>query len=170
MLKVYSKHTIMLMVRLPQADISLPISSAEDVFSLQALLDMYTIQRELGHLENIRIGLVGDLANGRTARSLAFLLSMYKGIKMYFVAPDVVRMKDDIKSFFRSRVRSTQNLFRPHGTATWTLCAFSVALPFQAGHPQMMLLGRLKLPQYTRPCMHGGGNGKISQLSTSPAH
>ena len=74
--------------------------------SLQALLDMYTIQRELGHLENIRIGLVGDLANGRTARSLAFLLSMYKGIKMYFVAPDVVRMKDDIKSFFRSRVRS----------------------------------------------------------------
>lgn len=71
---------------------------------MQALLDMYTIQREIGHLENIRIGLVGDLANGRTARSLAFLLSMYKGVKMYFVAPDVVRMKDDIKSFFRSRV------------------------------------------------------------------
>ena len=74
---------------------------------------MYTIQRELGHLENIRIGLVGDLANGRTARSLAFLLSMYKGVKMYFVAPDVVRMKDDIKSFFRSRVRRYRCLPHP---------------------------------------------------------
>ncbi len=77
---------------------------------MQALLDMYTIQREIGHLENIRIGLVGDLANGRTARSLAFLLSMYKGVKMYFVAPDVVRMKDDIKSFFRSRVCGIHSL------------------------------------------------------------
>ncbi|KAG0606789.1 hypothetical protein M758_9G167700 [Ceratodon purpureus] len=63
----------------------------------QALLDMYTIQRELGHLDNIRVGLVGDLANGRTVRSLAYLLAKYDGVKIYFVAPDVVKMKDDIK-------------------------------------------------------------------------
>lgn len=54
---------------------------------------MYTIQREIGRLDNLRIGLVGDLANGRTVRSLAYLLSMYEGIKFYFVAPDVVRMQ-----------------------------------------------------------------------------
>ena len=60
---------------------------------LQALLDVYTIQRELGRLDNLRIGLVGDLANGRTVRSLAYLLSMYSGIKFFFVAPDVVRMQ-----------------------------------------------------------------------------
>lgn len=47
---------------------------------VQALLDVYTIQREVGRLENIRIGLVGDLANGRTVRSLAYLLSMYPGM------------------------------------------------------------------------------------------
>ena len=64
---------------------------------------MYTIQREIGHLDNVRIGLVGDLANGRTARSLAYLLSMYKGVKVYFVAPEVVRMGDDIKEFLTSR-------------------------------------------------------------------
>lgn len=29
-------------------------------------------------------------ANGRTVRSLAYMLSMYKGVKIYFVAPDVV--------------------------------------------------------------------------------
>ena len=60
---------------------------------LQALLDVYTIQREVGRLDNLRVGLVGDLANGRTARSLAYLLSMYNGIKFYFVAPNVVRMQ-----------------------------------------------------------------------------
>lgn len=64
---------------------------------------MYTIQRELGRLEGVRIGLVGDLANGRTARSLAYLLSMYPGVRISFVAPEVVRMKDDIKEFLNSR-------------------------------------------------------------------
>ena len=64
---------------------------------------MYTIQQEVGHLDNLKIGLVGDLANGRTVRSLAYLLSMYNGVKMYFVAPDVVRMKDDIKEFLTGR-------------------------------------------------------------------
>jgi Aspartate/ornithine carbamoyltransferase, Asp/Orn binding domain len=66
---------------------------------LQALLDVYTIKREIGRLENFSIGLVGDLANGRTVRSLAYLLSMYPGVKMYFVAPEVVRMKEDIKDY-----------------------------------------------------------------------
>ncbi len=58
--------------------------------TLQALLDVYTIQREIGRLERFNIGLVGDLANGRTVRSLAYVLSMYSNVKMYFVAPDVV--------------------------------------------------------------------------------
>lgn len=65
---------------------------------MQALLDVYTIQREIGRLDNLRIGLVGDLANGRTVRSLAYLLSMYEGIKFYFVAPDVVRMQARLRS------------------------------------------------------------------------
>lgn len=66
---------------------------------LQALLDVYTIKREIGRLENFSIGLVGDLANGRTVRSLAYLLAMYPGVKMYFVAPQVVAMKADIKEY-----------------------------------------------------------------------
>lgn len=35
----------------------------------------------------------------RTVRSLAYMLSMYPGVKMYFVAPEVVRMKEDIKEY-----------------------------------------------------------------------
>jgi len=69
----------------------------------QALLDVYTIKRELARLENLTVALVGDLANGRTARSLAYLLSMYKGVKLVFVAPPVVAMGEDIKDFLTSR-------------------------------------------------------------------
>ena len=65
----------------------------------QALLDVYTIQKEIGRLDGIHVALVGDLANGRTARSLAYLLTKYEGVKLYFVAPNVVRMRDDIKAY-----------------------------------------------------------------------
>ena len=65
----------------------------------QALLDVYTIQKEIGRLDGIRVALVGDLANGRTARSLAYLSTKYEDVKLYFVAPDMVRMKDDIKAY-----------------------------------------------------------------------
>ena len=65
----------------------------------QALLDVYTIQKEIGRLDGIRVALVGDLANGRTARSLAYLLTKYEDVKLYFIAPDMVRMKDDIKAY-----------------------------------------------------------------------
>ena len=41
--------------------------------------------------------MVGDLANGRTVRSLCMCLSMYPGVEVFFVAPDVVRMRDDVK-------------------------------------------------------------------------
>ena len=84
---------------------SVPIINAGDgpgQHPTQALLDVYTIQREIGRLENFSIGMVGDLANGRTVRSLAYVLSMYDNVKMYFVAPDVVRMKPDILEYLSS--------------------------------------------------------------------
>ena len=40
---------------------------------------------------------MGDLANGRTARSLAYILSKFRNVKLYFVAPDVARINEDIK-------------------------------------------------------------------------
>jgi len=67
----------------------------------QALLDIYTIQRELGRIEGLKIAMVGDLANGRTVRSLSYLLAKFKDISIYFVAPPEVRMKDDIKDYLK---------------------------------------------------------------------
>src|SRR6516165_11848732 len=69
----------------------------------QALLDLYTIQKEIGEVDGLRIAMVGDLANGRTVRSLAYLLTKFQGIRIYFVAPLLLRMKDDILAYLRKR-------------------------------------------------------------------
>ncbi len=63
----------------------------------QSLLDLYTIQKELGSIDGITVAMVGDLANGRTARSLSYLLAKYKGVRIIFVSPPNVRMGNDIK-------------------------------------------------------------------------
>ncbi len=44
----------------------------------QALLDLYTIKKELGAIDGITIGLIGDLRYGRTVHSLAYALAKYK--------------------------------------------------------------------------------------------
>ncbi len=67
----------------------------------QALLDLYTIRKEIGAIDGLKIAMVGDLAQGRTARSLAYLLSRYEGVKMYFVAPPLLKMRDDILDHLR---------------------------------------------------------------------
>jgi aspartate carbamoyltransferase catalytic subunit len=63
----------------------------------QSLLDLYTIRDELGRLDGVRVAIVGDLANGRTARSLAYLLSKFRDVELWFVAPPRVGMGRDIK-------------------------------------------------------------------------
>jgi len=65
----------------------------------QALLDLYTIYRELGRVENFTISMVGDLANGRTIRSLAYLIGKFKGVKIIFVSPPNLKVGDDIKEY-----------------------------------------------------------------------
>jgi aspartate carbamoyltransferase catalytic subunit len=65
----------------------------------QSLLDIYTVQDELGRIDGVRVAMVGDLANGRTARSLAYLLSKYRDVELWFVAPPQVAMGRDIKDY-----------------------------------------------------------------------
>ncbi len=67
----------------------------------QALLDVYTIQKEIGRLDGLTVALVGDLANGRTVRSLCYLLTRFRDVRFLFVAPPGAGMKDDIKAHLR---------------------------------------------------------------------
>jgi len=68
----------------------------------QALLDLYTIQRELGRLDGLKIAMVGDLKNGRTVHSLTRLLSRYN-VDFYFVSPDILRMPAETVSEVQAR-------------------------------------------------------------------
>jgi aspartate carbamoyltransferase catalytic subunit len=62
----------------------------------QALLDLYTIYRERRALDGLTIAIVGELDRGRTARSLAYLLSKFDRVKIHFVSPPEVQMSRDI--------------------------------------------------------------------------
>lgn len=68
----------------------------------QALLDIYTIRKELGTLKNLTVSLVGDLKYGRTVHALVELLSLF-GAKLYFVSPDSLRMPEEITSHLRGK-------------------------------------------------------------------
>jgi len=63
----------------------------------QALLDVYTIWKEVGKLENIHVAVVGDLLRGRTCDSLVYLLSKFKGTHFSFVSPENCNVKESLK-------------------------------------------------------------------------
>ncbi len=69
----------------------------------QALLDLYTIQRELGKIDGIHIAFVGDLKHGRTIRSLSYLLGNFSDIIIDFVSPEGLRVGEDIKRYLTER-------------------------------------------------------------------
>jgi len=61
----------------------------------QALLDIFTIKKEVGRIDNFSIAMIGDLKYGRTVHSLAYLLESRKGVKIYFVSPKVLRLPEE---------------------------------------------------------------------------
>ncbi len=68
----------------------------------QALLDLYTLQKELTHfgksIDGLHITLMGDLKYGRTVHSLSKLLSLYKDIHFNLIAPDALALPDSVLS------------------------------------------------------------------------
>jgi aspartate carbamoyltransferase catalytic subunit len=69
----------------------------------QALLDWFTLRQEFGAVDGLRIALVGDLAYGRAARSLAMLLALATDVSLVFVAPPVTPMGADVKAYLDAR-------------------------------------------------------------------
>jgi aspartate carbamoyltransferase catalytic subunit len=78
---------------------SVPIINAGDgahEHPTQALLDLFTIQEELGRIDNLTIALVGDLRYGRAPRSLAMLMTRTRGCRLILVAPAGIEMSGDV--------------------------------------------------------------------------
>ena len=67
----------------------------------QALLDLYTIWKEIGKIDKIKIAMIGDLKYGRTIRSLCYLLGKFQNIKIIFVSPKHLSVGDDIKEYLK---------------------------------------------------------------------
>ena len=79
--------------------VDIPVINAGDgagQHPTQTLLDLYTIKKEIGHIDNIKIALIGDLKYGRTVHSLANALTLYDNVELYFVSPDKLKMPQEI--------------------------------------------------------------------------
>lgn len=97
--------------------VSIPVINAGDgtgQHPTQALLDIYTIYKELGSLNHLVISMVGDLKNGRTVHALVELLSLYQS-RLYFVSPSSLRMPEEITSHLRQKgiqVEETEDMLK----------------------------------------------------------
>ena len=63
----------------------------------QTLTDLLTILNVKGRLDNMTIGLCGDLKFGRTVHSLVRALSRYEGVNFIFISPEELKVPDYIK-------------------------------------------------------------------------
>jgi len=69
----------------------------------QAFTDLYTIRREKGTIDGLKVAVVGDLRYGRTVHSLAYALAMYK-IELYLVSPEILRMRKDMLQTIKDKI------------------------------------------------------------------
>ncbi len=74
----------------------------------QALIDLYTIQKEKHQIDNLKIALIGDLRYGRTVHSLAHALSNYN-VELFLVAPEMLQMQQDILKDVKTKITVTEN-------------------------------------------------------------
>lgn len=95
----FAERIAWMMAQTPRPIPILNAGSGADQHPTQALLDVYTLLRsfeKIGGIDRKSVVFVGDLARGRTVRSLAWLLSLFDGVKLYFVAPEQLQIGQDI--------------------------------------------------------------------------
>ena len=79
---------------------TIPVINAGDgghFHPTQTLADLLTISREMGRLNNLTIGLCGDLKYGRTVHSLIEAMSRYEGIKFVLISPKELQLPSYIR-------------------------------------------------------------------------
>lgn len=84
---------------------SVPVVNAGDGANQhpsQTLLDLYSILKTQGRLDNLKINMVGDLKYGRTTHSLLQAMSHFSP-EFVFTAPDELKMPDEYKSFLDAK-------------------------------------------------------------------
>jgi aspartate carbamoyltransferase catalytic subunit len=69
----------------------------------QAFMDLYTVQKEKGKIDELKIALVGDLRYGRTVHSLAYALSLYN-IELFLISPESLRMRHEVIRAIKDKI------------------------------------------------------------------
>jgi aspartate carbamoyltransferase catalytic subunit len=73
----------------------------------QALIDLYTIQKERGQIDNLKIAVIGDLRYGRTVHSLVKALMQYN-VELFLVSPEILRMQGSLLREVKSKISVTE--------------------------------------------------------------
>ncbi len=73
----------------------------------QTLLDLYSINKSFGTIQNLDIGLVGDLKYGRTVHSLAYAASRFDN-KLYLISPQSLKMPSEIVEDLKGKGREIE--------------------------------------------------------------
>ncbi len=128
----------------------------------QALLDLYTIKNELisrGHegIDGFRIALIGDLKFGRTVHSLCKLLTLFNNVTVHLVAPEELKMPEDIVDQMRRAkltVIESDSLEQGIGKVDITYSTRIQEERFSSQEEADLYRGRYRLNQaiYTRYC------------------
>lgn len=127
----------------------------------QALLDLYTIRKEVEHsgrsVEGLRIAMIGDLRHGRTVHSLSKLLACFRNVQLTCISPGELRMPGDILEFLRSAghsVTETDNLEEAIGHVDIAYATRIQEERFSSAEEANRYRGRYRLNQsiYTRYC------------------
>jgi len=70
----------------------------------QALTDLYTMFKIFGKIDGLRVALAGDLKHGRTLSSLSYALTMFKGVKLYCVAPSELQIRPEVLETIKGKI------------------------------------------------------------------
>jgi aspartate carbamoyltransferase catalytic subunit len=75
----------------------------------QAFMDLYTMQKEKGKIDGLKIALVGDLRYGRTVHSLAYALSLYD-IELYLISPESLKMRREVIRAIKDKISIVEDI------------------------------------------------------------
>ncbi|MBP6382888.1 MAG: aspartate carbamoyltransferase [Pseudomonadales bacterium] len=127
----------------------------------QALLDLYTIRKEVQHrgggIDGLRIAMIGDLRFGRTVHSLSKLLASFDRVHLTCIAPAELRMPGEIVEALRSRGHTVVESDAMESSIAHVDIAYSTRIQeerFASKEEANLYRGRYRLNQaiYTQYC------------------
>lgn len=128
----------------------------------QALLDLYTIRKELKYkgregIDGLRIAMIGDLKFGRTVHSLCKLLGLFQNVHLTLISPDELRMPSEIVEALRAAGNTVVESDAMESSIAHVDIAYSTRIQeerFASKEEASLYRGRYRLNQaiYTRFC------------------